>query len=74
MDINEWILMSLLSNQIRWLGRGYLPPIPPSQHLIWLDNKKSGMKLELIMITTIIVILMLIRLLRLLRLLRPLML
>ena len=40
-DINEWILMSLLSNQIRWLGRGYPPPIPPSQHLIWLDNLRE---------------------------------
>ena len=34
----EYILY-LLSNQIRWLGRGYPPPIHPSQHLIWLDNK-----------------------------------
>ena len=61
-DINEWILMSLLSNQIRWLGRGYPPPIPPSQHLIWLDNKFVCMKSELI----IIIIMMLLRLLRIL--------
>ena len=62
MDINEWILMSLLSNQIRWLGRGYPPPIPPSQHLIWLDNKRVCTNSELIMM--LIIIIMLVRLLR----------
>ena len=37
------------------MGRGYHPPIPPSQH-IWLDHKKSGMKLELTIIIIIIII------------------